>query len=170
MGRCSLYYGEHAYGQVTWQETERGLQLTARCPYEQGMIYRVVLQTENGLVPLGVMLPEGQEFILRKEIMGPELPVCGYIDRKLPGESHLPGLPVALSAFSEIGQGLLSAHWMDVQYLLFSLEVGNACSGVQFLAIAKPLEQNGKLYGLFCQRNGQYLPYSDSLCNPPVIR
>ena len=170
MGSCSLYYGDQEYGKVSWQQTKIGLLLAARCRCELGRIYRVVLQTENGLIPLGVMLPEGQEFVLKKEITGTENPVCAFIDRMLPGEKHLPGLPVALSAFSDTGQGLLAAQWMEVQYLLFSLEPGKACSGSQFLSIAKPLVLEDKCYGLFCKRNGQYLPYSDSLCDTPVIR
>ncbi len=170
METCSLYYGDREYGKVSWKVTESGLLVEAKCPCELGMIYRVLLQTESALIPLGVMLPEGQEFSIKKKLSEKEMPLCAFIDRTLPGEQHLPGLPIALSAFSDTGTGLLSAQWMDVQYLLFSLEPGTQCSGAQFLSIATPLFWENKCYGLFCKRNGQYQPYSDSLCKGAVVR
>lgn len=170
METCSLYYGAKECGKVSWNATDTGILVEARCPCELGMIYRILLQTEVSLIPLGVMLPEGQEFVLKKQIFGQEMPLCAFIDRTLPGEQHLPGLPVALSAFSDVGAGLLLAQWMDVQYLLFSLEPGKQCSAAQFLSIATPLLWENRWYGLFCKRNGQYQPYSDRLCKGAVVR
>ena len=158
METCGLYYGDQEYGKVSWYATETELVVEAKCPCELGMIYRVLLQTENTLIPLGVMLPKGQKFSIRKVILCKETPLCAFIDRTLPGEQHLPGLPVALSAFSEVGKGLLQAQWMDVQYFLFLLEPGKSCSAAMFLSIATPMIWENKCYGLFCKRNGEYQP------------
>jgi len=149
---CSLYYGNREYGKVSWYRKETTVYVEARCSCELGMIYRVILQTKNALVPLGVMLPEGEDFITRKEISGTAEPICAYIDRMRPGEKHLDGLPVALSSFVDLGQGVLSAWWIDVQYQLFPLEIGKSCVGAQFLSIATPIVHDGICYGLFCKR------------------
>ena len=167
METCSLYYGDRECGKVSWKTTETGIFVEVRCPCELGMIYRVLLQTESLLIPLGVMLPEGQEFILKKQLSSKEAPLCAYIDRTFPGESHLPGLPVAFSAFSVTGKDLLQAHWMDVQYLLFSLEPGKNCAGAQFLSISTPLFWENQWYGLFCKRNGEYQPVQTVFAKSP---
>lgn len=158
METCSLYYGDREYGKVSWCATETGLVVEAKCPFEPGMIYRVLLQTEHSLIPLGVMLPEGQVFSVKKVVSCKGTPLCAWIDRTRPGEQHLPGLPVAFSAFSDAGKGLLRAQWMDVQYFMFLLEPGKACSAAAFLSITTPMLLENKCYGLFCKRNGEYQP------------
>lgn len=158
METCGLYYGDQEYGKVSWHETQNGVMVEAKCPFEPGMIYRVLLQTESTLIPLGVMLPEGQVFSVKKVVSGNETPLCAWIDRTRPGEQHLPGLPVAFSAFSDVGKGMLRAQWMDVQYYLFLLEPGKPCSAAAFLSIAIPMLWENKCYGLFCKRNEEYQP------------
>ena len=170
MEHCSLFFGDQEFGTISWTQTQSGLHLEARCGGELGMIYRAVLQTEDGFLPLGVMLPSESEFVLKKELPGEKIPICAHIDRTLPGERHLPGLPVAMSAFAQSAQGLFTAYWAGVQYLLIPLEHGKACSAPQFLSIAAPLEYQKNCYGLFCQKNGRYLPYSDSLFGRPMIK
>lgn len=143
------------------------------------MIYRVVLQTEQGLHRLGVMLPEDQRFTLRRELPAGILPQSAHVDRTMPGEGHLPGLPLAFSAFfpdpeesERLGcgreSGLLWGDWMDTRYLLFPLEPGGGCPAAQLLCISQVLTCGDRAYGLVCQRYGQYLPFqtgfADGLC------
>ena len=68
MGACGLYLGRREVGRLRWTEKDGRLAVNCTCPYEAGVIYRVVLQTEEGLHRLGVMLPEDQSFALRREL------------------------------------------------------------------------------------------------------
>lgn len=150
------------------------------CPYEAGMIYRVILQTDGGLHRLGVMLPEDQNFALRRELPAGRLPHGAFVDRTLPGEAHLPGLPLAFSAFMQdegeetalgcIPKGqLLCGDWMDERYLLFPLPMGGECCAAQLLCIATLLEHEGRQYGLVYKHGEQYLPLSDMLRKTDVL-
>jgi len=168
MGTCSLYLGSKPWGQLIWEKKEERLLLTARCPREAGWVYRVVLQTDC-LLPLGVMLPEGEDFVLRKTLYTEQLPQGGYIDRMLPGETHLPGLPVSFSAFERNEQGFLCAEWIDTSYMLFPLQLGKSCEMAHLLCIVQPLEHKGEWYGLFCKRGERNIPLSDTLRSDGVI-
>ena len=130
MGKCGLYLGQQELGALHWETDGGKMRLSASCPCKMGLIYRVVIQTDRGLHRLGVMLPEKDQFLLRRELPAGEEPRRAFIDRTLPGEEHLPGLPLAFSAFLPAweGEGLLtactsaggelkSADWLDVRYL-----------------------------------------------------
>lgn len=169
MGVCGLYLGKSQVGTLSWEQKGFRLTLQARCPCELGWIYRVVLQTEKGLQPLGVMVPEEGFFTLRRELLQEETPQCGFIDRGMPGESHLPGLPLAFSAFTSGQEGLLRGHWMDTEYLLLPLRPGEACAAPHLLCLATLTAHGGDLYGAFCRRAGEYLPLSDSLRTRDVL-
>lgn len=169
MGSCGLYLGKNQVGSLAWKHREHRLALEARCPCELGWIYRVVLQTGKGMHPLGVMVPEEDSFILRRELLLEESPHCGFIDRTLPGEVHLPGLPLAFSAFALDQDGLLHGHWMDTEYLLLPLQPEEACAVPHLLCLMTPTEHQGKVYGAFCRRAGEYLPLSDSLRKPNML-
>ena len=176
MGKCGLYLGQQELGALHWETDGGKMRLSASCPCEMGLIYRVVIQTDRGLHRLGVMLPEKDQFLLRRELPAGEEPRRAFIDRSLPGEEHLPGLPLAFSAFSpaweedgllmactSAGGELKSADWMDVRYFLFPLELGKRCVYAPFLCITTLLEWKDVQYGIFCKEEGRYLPLSDRL-------
>ncbi len=169
MGACGLYLGDRQVGTALWEQTGSRAWLQASCPGEPGWIYRLVLQTDRGEHCLGVMLPEKDRFSLRRAFPAGEVPHRALIDRTLPGESHLPELPLALSAFVPGEEGLLSALWDDTRYLLFPLEIGGRCEPASFLCLTTPLTWEGKTYGVFCQKDGQYLPLSDRLRPKSVL-
>ncbi len=166
MGECGLYLGQRKLGCLAWEPAGRQQRLLASCPSEMGLIYRVVLQTDQGLRHLGVMLPENDRFLLRREIPAGEAPVRAFIDRTLPGEAHLPGLPLALSAFSPVEEdeianaagALQSACWMDMEYFLFPLRLGTPCALASFLCITTLVEAEGESYGVFCRKGEDFLP------------
>ena len=177
MGTCGLYLGRREVGLLHWEMDGSRLRLQASCPSEPGRIYRVVVYTEKQAHRLGVMLPEGDHFTLRRDIPAGEVPQRALIDRTLPGEAHLPGLPLAFSAFSPWkeadgapGPGASFADWMDVRYVLFPLEREKPCDRAPYLCLTTVLVHEGREYGVFCQKNDVYLPLSDSLRTEPVIR
>ena len=181
MGACGLYLGRREVGRLCWTEKDGRLAVNCTCPYEAGMIYRVVLQTEEGLHRLGVMLPEDQGFALRRELPAGCLPHAAFVDRTLPGEAHLPGLPLAFSAFErdEAEENLLQrsenvqilcGDWMDVRYLLFPMPPGGACCGATYFCITTPVKLEGILYGLVCKVQERYVPLSDILRGRDMIR
>ncbi len=180
MGTCGLYLGRREVGRFRWTQVGDRIMTECSCPFEAGMIYRVVLQTDGGLHRLGVMLPEDQNFTLRRELPAGSLPQRAHVDRTMPGEAHLPGLPLAFSAFVQdkeeedmlgctLGGQLLCGDWMNVRYLLFPLSPGDSCCVPQLLCIADLLEHEGKQYGLVCKHDGQYLPLSDMLRKYDVL-
>lgn len=160
MGVCGLYLGQRELGHLTWEQRGQRLLVRASCPCEIGLIYRLVLQTDQGLHRLGVMLPENELFILRREIPAGEVPQRAFIDRTLPEEVHLPGLPLAFSAFSssEKTPELLSAYWLDTQYLMFRLGFGDKNDFASFFCLVTVIEYDGRQYGVFCKERGRYLP------------
>lgn len=150
------------------------------CPFEEGLIYRVVLQTDRGLHRLGVMLPEGQRFTLCRELPAGTLPQSAYIDRTLPEERHLPGLPLAFSSFERderendaLGcapnSPLLCGDWMEERYLLLPLPPEGQCCAPQLLCVATLLEYEGRAYGLVRKQGGRYLPPTDRLRTGDVL-
>ncbi len=177
MGTCGLYLGRREVGLLHWEEHGDRLQLQASCPCELGQIYRVVLYTDQAAHRLGVMLPEGDRFMLRREIPAGQVPQRALIDRTLPGEAHLPGLPLAFSAFSpwaEVdgapGPGVSCADWLGIRYVLFPMEQDKPCALAHYLCLTTVLTYAGREYGVFCQKNDTYLPLSDSLRTADVIR
>ena len=174
METCGLYLGRQEVGRVHWTQTGSRLTVDCRCPYETGMIYRVILQTEGAMHRLGVMLPEDQNFVLRRELPAGSMPHAAFVDRTLPGEAHLPGLPLAFSAFVEDkaeGRGLrdvpdgalLCGDWIDTRYLLFPLPPGGACCAASMFCITTPVAHNGMWYGVVCRQGERYLPLSDRI-------
>lgn len=170
MGACALYLGRREVGRLIWERCGERLQLRAACPIEPGWIYRVVLLTDKGEHRLGVMLPEGERFTLNREIPAGEVPHSALIDRTLPGEGHLPGLPLAFSAFSPTGEapgfseaGVCAADWMDTRYFLLRLELGKACILAHYLCLTTVLTHEGREYGIFCKKEDTYFPLSDNL-------
>ncbi len=181
MGTCGLYLGRREVGKLRWTQKDDRLAVVCSCPYEAGMIYRVVLQTDEGLHRLGVMLPEDQNFTLRRELPAGCLPHAAFVDRTLPGEAHLPGLPLAFSAFERDeteeralqyaeNSNLLCGDWMDVRYLLFPLVPGGACCGAVYFCITTPVMHEDVLYGLVCKSKDRYVPLSDILRRDDMIR
>jgi len=180
MGTCGLYLGRREVGELAWHGQNGRLTAVCSCPFEAGMIYRVVLQTDRGVHRLGVMLPEDQRFTLRRELPAGMLPQSAHVDRTMPGEAHLPGLPLAFSAFSKdeeeeealectVKGQLLRGDWMDARFLLFPLPLGGQCCAPQLLCIATLLELEGRPYGLVCRRDRRYLPLSDMVRRGDVL-
>ncbi len=182
MGQVLLYLGKDPVGTVRWQTCEGGLSLEARCPFSPNRIYRLLLCTEQGTQKLGVMLPEGPEFLLKKVLPEPAVPICGLIDCTLPGEPHLPGLPLALSAFVPVDdreleelacpQGretLYGAWWRDLRLYLFPLDSETVSPMAPFFCLTTLLRQNGRDYGVFCRKDGRCVPLSDTLFTDAVV-
>lgn len=177
MGACGLYLGRREVGRLHWEEAGSCLRLRASCPCEPGWIYRVVVYTETEEHRLGVMLPEAERFTLSRDIPAGEVPLCALIDRTLPGEAHLPGLPLAFSAFlpwteadGAPGPGVSCADWRDTRYVLFPLDRQEPCPLAPYLCLTTVVFHQGREYGVFCQKNDRFLPLSDSLRSPAVVR
>lgn len=118
---------EEVIGQVWGTEACGQIELRAFCPLEEGWIYRLYLGTAS--VPrqlyLGIMVPEGRRFVLRKKlhkskcgILSGEDAVIGMVVCHRPGEPEPPQeiltqaepkklgpIPVPLSAFQIVEEG-----------------------------------------------------------------
>ena len=81
MGKCGLYLGQQELGALHWETDGGKMRLFASCPCEMGLIYRVVIQTDRGLRRLGVMLPEKDQFLLRRELPAGEEPRRAFIEQ-----------------------------------------------------------------------------------------
>ena len=149
MEECGLYLGRQEVGRLRWERRQSRLWLEASCPYVPEQIYRLVVETETGLRPLGVMLPENGLFVLRR----------------------LPGLPLAASAFSPAAEeeplllacaragALESADFLDTHYVRFPLELGGACPFAPYFCLAEVLETDAGCWGVFCRKGeGDYQP------------
>lgn len=171
MEECGLYLGRQEVGRLRWERRQSRLWLEASCPYVPEQIYRLVVETETGLRPLGVMLPENGLFVLRREIPAGETPLRAVLDRSRPGESHLPGLPLAASAFSPAAEeeplllacaragALESADFLDTHYVRFPLELGGACPFAPYFCLTEVLETDAGCWGVFCRKGeGDYQP------------
>ena len=142
------------------------------------MIYRVILFTESGMHRLGVMLPEGDTFRLRRIDTAELLPHYALVDRTLPGEAHLPGLPLALSAFSReelpetlpVRSRLLAAWWDQLCYLMYPFDPGKSCESASFFSISTVIPYAGEYYGVFCWKNGQCIPLTDRLRDTAMLK
>ena len=169
MEYCGLYLGREKIGDVSCEHVAHGLRVRGECPYAAGWIYRMVIERPQGLQPLGVMMPNGNRFVLEREISGEEVPQRAWIDRTLPGEEHLPELPLAFSAFEGNATGVLSAFWREDAYLLLPLQPGEACAMPHLLCLAQPIIHRERIYGVVCRRGETYLPLSDILRTEPVL-
>ena len=142
------------------------------------MIYRVLICTESGWHRLGVMLPEDGIFRLNRAFPAEHLPHRALIDRTLPGEAHLPELPLALSAFQrenlphEMAEvnGLFAAWWDETCYLLYPFSPGSVCEAVPWFTISTVIHDGKDSWGVFCFRDGNCLPLTDSLRRPAVLQ
>lgn len=178
MGACGLYLGRREVGRLSWENSGEKLRFSASCPAEAGMIYRVILCTESGWHRLGVMLPEDGIFRLDRAIPAEHLPYRALIDRTLPGEVHLPELPLALSAFSRenlpenlTGVHTLSAAWWDeICYLLYPFSPGTVCEAAHYLSISTVISDTAGSWGVFCYQNGNCLPLTDRLRKTAVLQ
>ena len=88
-----VFLGEEQVGFVKGRREGNCMEWTASCPFAEGWIYRLYLQADYEGICLGVMLPEGGRFVLKKTLdknrMG-ELwdrdDLQGVILRSRPGE------------------------------------------------------------------------------------
>ncbi len=166
---CDCYLGRRKIGTVHWQNDGQRLTVQVSCPFEDGVLYRALLYTGFDMIPLGVMLPRQGRFVLQKQLHLQAKPVSVHIDRTLPGEKHLPGLPLALSAFSRDADGLFRGSWLDTELLLFSLQTGAECPWAHLLCLASEVEQEGRQYAVLCTKNDRCIPLSDMLRNGGMI-
>ena len=178
MGECGLYLGRREVGRLRWDMSGGKLCFFASCPAEPGLIYRVFLCTESGVHRLGVMLPEEDSFHLRRVVAAGLLPRRAIVDRTLPGEAHLPGLPLALSAFSReelpetlpAANGLLAAWWDQTCYLLYPFHTGESCESASFFSVSTVISYAGEDYGVFCWENSQCIPLKDRLRKGDMLK
>ena len=89
----SLFLNGHTVGSAA---VEKGC-LEASCPIDGRYIYRLELVSDSRRLPVGVMMPRENSFVLKKQNLPPDSWLCGEILRSLPGESICPPLPFALS-------------------------------------------------------------------------
>ena len=169
MEACGCYLGKQQIGTVHWKREGRQLTLQVRCPFEDGFIYRAMMYTGLDMIPLGVMLPQQGQFVLEKQLFLQTVPVSVHIDRTLPGEYHLPGLPLALSAFLKGEDGLLRGSWLDTEFLLFPLQAGAECPWAHLLCLASAIEREGRQYAVLCTEKGDCIPLSDMLRKDGMI-
>ena len=127
----SILLNGHTVGSASLQNGT----FQAKCPIDNGYIYRLEL-VGDGRLPLGVMLPQGGDFVLKKS----NIPQKDWLHcealRSLPGEKICPPLPFALSHGESIGdcsfctdellknclirtQGIKTAVWDKVRYIYF---------------------------------------------------
>lgn len=160
MDSCNLFLGRDRVGELCWEQGRDRTKLFGSCPLEEGWIYRVAIKMESRTEALGVMLPENGRFVIRREILSLEKPQIAFIDRSRPGEAHLPGLPLAFSAFSVDREipGLLSADWMDERFFLYLWQPGTACDCSPFFCLSRIIEAGGRLYGAFRKAKGIFQP------------
>lgn len=91
-------------GQTVGQASLSGGIISAACPADKKYIYRLEL-TGHTRLPLGVMVPRGDEFVLtRGNIPHGNWSGCEVL-RSLPGEKICPPLPFALSHGEAVGDG-----------------------------------------------------------------
>jgi len=142
------------------------------------MIYRVILCTESGWHRLGVMLPEDGIFRLNRVFPAEHLPHRALIDRTLPEEAHLPELPLALSAFcrEDLPEDLPETHslaaawWDETCYLLYPFSFGADCQAASWLSISTVISDSRGSWGVFCFREGRYLPLKDILRRSAMLQ
>lgn len=173
MGSCKLFLSGREVGEVVWQTAGYETVVRAQCPFERGYIYRVTLTGGTKPIPLGVMLPEGAWFTLRKKL--PALPDGawrGEITRTMPGETRARPLPFA---FSELRappplerisdlilrqcvaeeSDVLHVQWEGDDYFVFAFSTDRALPLVPFFTYITTFWYNGTGYGAVCiEKNG----------------
>lgn len=176
MPRCKLTLFDFVIGEVGWETGEKNICLHAQCPAEEGYIYRLFLCSADGTrLPLGVMLRQGQQFVLEKS-----LPVSKYsgllseedacrveVFRALPGECAMTPLPFAYSALqpavgNQITEDILLQQCISAQgnalyisdytmrYLLFPFTEGGDSSFAPFFFLTTVVETPRGCFGVLC--------------------
>ncbi|MBQ7491135.1 MAG: hypothetical protein IJT76_00825 [Clostridia bacterium] len=170
MEECGLYLERGEIGTLRWSHAGETTALFASCPMEADRIYRVVLLCENEQLPLGVMLPQNGRFVLKKRLPRVIVPQRAFVDRSLPGEGHLPRLPLAFSAFrpaerGELGHsaesadsGLLCADWIDRRYYLAPFRPGEESPLAPYFSLSVLIEGEPGDFLAFCKK--------DDICQP----
>lgn len=182
MEECGLYLGRQKAGVLRWEQRRDRLWLEAECPYAPEWIYRLLVETEQRVHSLGVMLPERESFVLRREIPAGEVPLRAAVDRSRPGESHLPGLPLAASAFAPAEEDaaalgltgaspLQCADLLDMHYLRFPLHFGKSCPLAAYLCLTTVISDADGNYGIFCRTgDGEYQSISPPHTEKDILR
>ncbi|MBR5390428.1 MAG: hypothetical protein IK141_03885 [Clostridia bacterium] len=174
MEECGLYLGKNEIGRLRWSRSGETTTLFAACPVEKGRIYRVVLLCEGEQLPLGVMLPDGGKFVLKKTLPRTVVPQRALVDRSLPGEGHLPGLPLAYSAFQQAeakglkvpeaaAKGLLCADWIDRRYYLAPFCPGEESAFASYFSLSVLIEGETGGFLAFCEKDGNFEPVFSKL-------
>ena len=68
MPQCELALEGRSIGLVSWRQKGERMSFAAQCPIEDGYIYRVQLYRSGKALNLGVMMPEGQHFELKRSL------------------------------------------------------------------------------------------------------
>ena len=177
MGHCNLMLGDRAVGEVKWSFRGSEITVVASCPFEPTYIYRVELYAGDAVIPLGVMLPEKAQFIVKKQLRGPgplsffQNEVQARILRALPGEQPVQALPFMFSCLHPVGRQswndpllqaclrecgeVLTAAQGDLQYIVVPYELGSECPFTALLCLCTYFEHQGKGYVAFvCDPDG----------------
>ena len=168
MGSCKLFLSGREVGEVVWQTAGHETVVRAQCPFERGYIYRVTLMGGTKPVALGVMMPEGAWFTLRKKLPSlPEGEWRGEIVRTMPGETRALPLPFA---FSELRASLpmdrisdpilrqcvaeeadvLHTQWEGCDYFVFPFSTDHALPLAPFFTYITTFWHNGIGFGAVC--------------------
>jgi len=176
MSRCKLTLFDSVIGEVDWKIDQKDICLHARCPAEEGYIYRLFLCGDNGMrLPLGVMLRKGEEFVLEKSlstakygrVFSAERACRGEIFRARPGERVMAPLHFAYSALrpaigDEITKDVLLQQCIVAQadtlyiadytmtYLLFPFAEGGNSSFAPFFFLTTVLQTPQGRFGVLC--------------------
>lgn len=176
MGKCDLLLGGRVVGKASWHNDGNAWRLHASCPFEEGYIYRLMLDLPDGDTKImGVMVPEYGKFVIDKQLspmqakaLGPELRAIqgAEVIRTKPGEPVETGpLPFPTSAFEPFdparlpsadaalrqeleGSGALMRFHDGGTYIAAPLEEGAPFALNSVFCLATPLKLGGKWYGL----------------------
>ncbi len=111
MENCRLMLNGAQVGLLSWQRVKEGYHFECMCPYESGVIYRVMISKQGKNCPLGVMMPKGGNFVLFKTLSGAKAaeflpPDYAKVYRSLPGESAISGVDFSVSHLKPLGEGM----------------------------------------------------------------
>ena len=70
MADVALMLGSKEVGRFYYEKAGSRIKISASCPYEEGKIYRVYVSSsgKGDDTYLGIMMPEGKRFVIRKEV------------------------------------------------------------------------------------------------------
>ena len=181
MGECDLKLDGRRIGRASWRSVGSEWLFRAHCPAEQGLVYRVLLETEEGGQVLGVMAPEGDFFGLEKKLpsaltrrLGPALEGIrgAAVIRSRPGEyqGETGPLPFPLAAFEPwtaetappcpllegalAGEEALVRRWGPDYYIAAPLEPGRPFGLACVFCLALPIQIGQRNYGVV-KMNGE---------------